>query len=207
MNGTTPSTKEPDYYSIDGIPWYGPSSLGDATIIGQPMRHLHSRALKEGKARLIEPPALAVSVIGNVGKCALLLQRGATNQQITCFELLTNLCNPDFVTKQFRIAEQNLVASASSATIAILDSGVLKATKLALPPLSEQRAIVRYLDYVDQRIRRYITAKQKLIDLLEEEKQATINQAVTRGLDPNVPLKPSGVDWLGDVPGIGRFHR
>ena len=71
---------------------------------------------------------------------------------------------------------------------------------LPLPPLSEQRAIVRYLDYVDLRISRYIAAKQKLIDLLEEEKQAIINQAVTRGLDPNVRLKPSGVEWLGDVP-------
>ena len=71
---------------------------------------------------------------------------------------------------------------------------------LPLPPLSEQRAIVRYLDHVDRRIRRYIDAKQKLIGLLEEEKQAIINQAVTRGLNPNVRFKPSGVDWLGDVP-------
>ena len=71
---------------------------------------------------------------------------------------------------------------------------------IPLPPLSEQRAIVRYLDYVDRRIQRYISAKQKLIDLLEEEKQAIINQAVTRGLDPNVRLNPSGVEWLGHVP-------
>ena len=71
---------------------------------------------------------------------------------------------------------------------------------LPLPPLSEQRTIVHYLDYVDRRIRRYISAKQKLVDLLEEEKQAIINQAVTRGLDPDVRLKPSGVEWLGDVP-------
>ena len=49
-------------------------------------------------------------------------------------------------------------------------------------------------------IRRYIRAKQKLIKLLEEQKQAIIHRAVTRGLDPNVRLKPSGVDWLGDVP-------
>ena len=69
-----------------------------------------------------------------------------------------------------------------------------------LPPLSEQAAIVRYLDHVDRRIRRYVGAKRKLIALLEEEKQAVINQAVTRGLDPNVRLKPSGVEWLGDVP-------
>ena len=69
-----------------------------------------------------------------------------------------------------------------------------------LPPLPEQTAIVRYLDYMDRRIRRFINAKQKLIALLNEQKQALIHQAVTRGLDPNVRLKPSGVEWLGDIP-------
>jgi type I restriction enzyme S subunit len=69
-----------------------------------------------------------------------------------------------------------------------------------LPPLAEQAAIVRFLDHADRRIRRYIRAKQKLIKLLEEQKQAIIHRAVTRGLDPNVRLKPSGVKWLGDVP-------
>ena len=59
---------------------------------------------------------------------------------------------------------------------------------------------MRYLDHVDRRIRRYVSAKRKLIALLEEEKQAIVNRAVTRGLDPNVRLKPSGVEWLGDVP-------
>ena len=78
---------------------------------------------------------------------------------------------------------------------------------LPLPPLAEQAGIVLYLDYVDRRIRRYIEAKKKLIVLLEEEKQAVVNQAVTRGLDPNVPLKPSGVEWLGDVPAHWEVRR
>lgn len=69
-----------------------------------------------------------------------------------------------------------------------------------VPPLPEQTAIVRFLDHADRRIRRYIRAKQKLIKLLEEQKQAIIHRAVTRGPDPNVRLKPSGVEWLGDVP-------
>jgi type I restriction enzyme S subunit len=69
-----------------------------------------------------------------------------------------------------------------------------------LPSLAEQAAIVRFLDHANQRIRRYILAKQKLIKLLEEQRQAVIYRAVTRGLDPNVRLKPSGVKWLGDVP-------
>ena len=71
---------------------------------------------------------------------------------------------------------------------------------IPLPPLPEQRSIVRYLDYVDQRIRRYVSAKRKLIALLEEDKQTIVNRAVTRGLDPNVRLKASGVEWLGDLP-------
>ncbi len=81
-----------------------------------------------------------------------------------------------------------------------LSQARMREIPFALPPLPEQRAIVRYLDYVDRRIRRYVSTKRKLIALLEEEKQAVVNQAVTRGLDPNVRLKPSGVEWLGDVP-------
>ena len=71
---------------------------------------------------------------------------------------------------------------------------------LPLPPLPEQAAIVRYLDHIDGRIRRSISAKDRLIGLLEEQRQAVIHHAVTRGLDPNVQLKPSSIEWLGDVP-------
>ena len=76
----------------------------------------------------------------------------------------------------------------------------LAAFQIPLPPLPEQTTIVRYLHHADRRIQRYVAAREKLIALLEEEKQARVNRAVTRGLDPNVPLKPSGIDWLGDVP-------
>ena len=71
---------------------------------------------------------------------------------------------------------------------------------VVLPPLPEQTAVVRYLDHADRRIQRYLSAKRKLIALLEEKKQVIVNRSVTRGLDPNVRLKPSGLEWLGDVP-------
>ena len=92
-------------------------------------------------------------------------------------------------------------------TIMHIYTAQLKYLSLPLPPLPEQRAIVRYLDHVDERIQRYVAAKEKLIALLEEEKQAVVNRAVTRGLDPNVWLKPSGVDWLGDVPAHWEVRR
>ena len=73
-------------------------------------------------------------------------------------------------------------------------------TPMPLPSLDEQTAIVRYLDRAADRIRRAISAKERLIGLLTEQRQAVIHRAVTRGLDPNVPLRDSGVEWLGDVP-------
>ena len=81
-----------------------------------------------------------------------------------------------------------------------LSHAAIKSVWMPLPPLLEQAVIVRYLDHVDRRVRQYVRAKQKLIALLEEQKQAIIHRAVTRGLDPDVPLKDSGVRWLGDVP-------
>lgn len=81
-----------------------------------------------------------------------------------------------------------------------LDFKDIKRMPVLVPPKDEQAAIVRFLDHADRRIRRYIRAKQKLIKLLEEQKQAIIHRAVTRGLDPDVRLKASGVGWLGDVP-------
>ena len=85
-------------------------------------------------------------------------------------------------------------------TIMHIYSSSLKYITIPLPPLEEQAAIVRYLDHADEIINRYISAKERLIALLEEQRQAFIHQAVTSGLDPNVPTKSSGIPWVGDVP-------
>ena len=94
---------------------------------------------------------------------------------------------------------QLIVASTRSAQ-PHLNAEELGTSVLLLPPISEQATIACYLDHAGSRIQRYINAKERLIELLTEQKQAIINQVVTRGLDPNVPLKPSGIEWLGDVP-------
>lgn len=75
------------------------------------------------------------------------------------------------------------------------------------PPPDEQAAIVRFLDWANGRLERAIRAKRKVIALLYEQKQAIIHRAVTRGLDPNVPLKPSGILWLGDIPAHWEVRR
>lgn len=71
---------------------------------------------------------------------------------------------------------------------------------IPVPPTEEQAQIVRFVRHLDQRVNRLIKTKRRLIELLNEQKQAIIHRAVTRGLDPTVPLKPSGIEWLGDIP-------
>lgn len=76
----------------------------------------------------------------------------------------------------------------------------LKNRQIPLPPRDEQDAIVRFLDAKCAKIDRLIKLKERQIALLNEKKQLMINQAVTRGLDPNAPMKDSGVDWIGEIP-------
>ncbi len=71
---------------------------------------------------------------------------------------------------------------------------------VVIPPQAEAQAIVRFLDHADRRIHRCIRLKRQLIGLLNEQKQGIILQAVTRGIDPCVPMKASGMEWIGNVP-------
>jgi type I restriction enzyme S subunit len=76
----------------------------------------------------------------------------------------------------------------------------IQAFRFALPSLPEQRAIAAFLDGETAKIDALIAEQEKLIELLAEKRQAVISHAVTKGLNPAAPMKPSGIDWLGDVP-------
>ena len=76
----------------------------------------------------------------------------------------------------------------------------MKNAFIALPPLDTQRRIARFLDEKTARIDGLIEKKRALLDRLAEKRQALITCAVTKGLNPDAPLKPSGIDWLGDIP-------
>jgi len=81
-----------------------------------------------------------------------------------------------------------------------LDPNSMKDIPFVLPLEDEQEAIANYLDAATSKIDEAIAQQQKMIDLLNERKQIIINNAVTKGLDPNVKMKPSGIDWIGMIP-------
>lgn len=115
--------------------------------------------------------------------------------------------NVDYAVQLFRTPAMAAVFRLESTGLGTGESGFLRLYsdqfgRLAIPtpPLAEQAAIVRFLDWANGRLDRTIRAKRKVIALLTEQKQVIIHRAVTRGLDHNVALKPSGVSWLGNIP-------
>ncbi|MGD1908442.1 MAG: restriction endonuclease subunit S [Leptolyngbyaceae cyanobacterium] len=72
--------------------------------------------------------------------------------------------------------------------------------KIPYPPVEEQKRIVEFLDRTTTEIDRAISQKQRLIELLQEQKAILINQAVTKGLNPDVPMQDSGIEWIGEIP-------
>ncbi len=99
-----------------------------------------------------------------------------------------------------RVATNQKATMGRGTTVKHIYPDELRGLLIPLPTLDEQAAIVRFLDWANGRLERTIRAKRKVIALLNEQKQAIIHRAITQGLDPSVPLKPSGIPWIGDIP-------
>lgn len=113
------------------------------------------------------------------------------------------LCRAEPLNNQFRLA-------ANGVTRFGLGQYPMKNAFIAVPPLETQQRIARYLDEKTARIDGLIEKKRTLLDRLAEKRQALITRAVTKGLNPDAPMKPSGIDWLGDVPAhweVGNIRR
>ncbi|MCK7628751.1 restriction endonuclease subunit S [Shewanella sp. JNE10-2] len=93
-----------------------------------------------------------------------------------------------------------VVARSTGVSYPAINSSELVAINCIVPTIEEQRTIAAFLDYETARIDQLIAKQQRLIELLKEKRQAVISHAVTKGLNPNVPMKDSGVEWLGQVP-------
>ncbi|MDE0528096.1 MAG: restriction endonuclease subunit S [Truepera sp.] len=148
--------------------------------------------LGEPVARACLAPQLGSRMITSVDVCILKL-RDDTSAQFLVYSM-SSCRYLDWVGSLVRGSTRDRVSRS-----------MLGAFSVPIPPLPEQTAITHFLDYIDRRIQRYIQAKQKLITLLEEQKQAIIHQAVTGQIDvrtgqPYPAYKDSGVEWLGGVP-------
>ena len=201
--GGTPSKANALFWN-GHIPWVSPKDMR-TSLIRDAADHITEEAIKASATSVVKPGAVLMVVRSGILRrtipVAINIVNVALNQDMKALRPKAGLVN-DYLRLLIQGNEASLIAewTKQGATVESIEHEFLSNSRVPLPPLPEQAAIVRFLDDADRRIRCYIRAKQKLIKLLEEQKQAIIHRAVTRGLDANVRLKPSGVEWLGEVP-------
>lgn len=146
-------------------------------------------------AKMAEPVARAALVNGLYDEYVIVAD---------CVRLSVNqvICNLNYVVYAINSKEINSLAElASSGTTRIrINLSELKKLKIPFPSFSEQQTIAQFLDYETAKIDALIAKQEQLIELLKEKRQAVISHAVTKGLNPDAPMKDSGVEWLGQVP-------
>ena len=207
-SGTTP--KDDQWYG-GSVPWVMTGDLNDTTITTTRRTVLPEAVHEFSALRMYPPGSLIVAMYGaTIGKTGLLRIDACTNQACCVLSEPIDGVEVKYLQSVVNSARSNLIEKGYGGGQPNINAHIVRSLRIPVPPLDEQTAIVRYLDYTDDRIRRAISAKERLIELLTEQRQAVIHRAVTRGLDPNVRLKDSGVEWLGDVPehwDVRRFSR
>ena len=198
-SGGTPPTGQQEYYG-EGIPWVTSSELREQTITST-TETISERAISEiASLKLHSKGSVVIAMYGaTIGRLGI-LGTPATVNQACCACKASQHINSNFLYHWLLANKDNLSALGQGGGQPNLSQEIIREFPIVLPPLEEQAAIVRFLNHADEQIQRYIASKERLIALLEEERQALVHQAVTRGLDPSVRLKPSGVEWLGQVP-------
>ena len=193
--GWTPPTGRNDLFEGNNL-WANISDLGDK-VIRTTTNHISDSAVRQSGRSISPKGSLLYSFKLSVGTVSFCGADMYTNEAIATFLKGKNSLEflyyaaPIFIIKN---ANTNIYGAP------ILNQDLIKNALVLLPPLSEQDAIVRYLDSATSEIDKAIAMQQKMIDLLNERKQIIIQNAVTKGLDENVEMKESGVEWIGRIP-------
>ena len=136
------------------------------------------------------------------GTAAVLGVDSTISQHLAYIDVKRSLISGEYLRFALMAAYDMLrtISDSAGGTKGALTCSAVKYFSVMLPPIAEQSQIVTYLQAQDARIARFIKGKREIIGLLIEQKLRIIDHAVTRGLDASVKLKPSGIEWLGEVP-------
>lgn len=198
-SGTTPSSGNVDYY--DGkIPWVQTGDLNDGLLV-ETKKNISEKALKDlSVLRLYDKGSLIIALYGaTIGKLSVLGISAATNQACCVMDKPIG-ADTKYVFYLFAGFKLNLISMAYGGGQPNISQDLIKSLRLPFPSIEEQTLIANFLDKKTAQIDDAIAIKEQQIELLKERKQIIIQQAVTQGLDPNVPMKDSGVDWIGKIP-------
>ncbi|MDF9433131.1 restriction endonuclease subunit S [Chromohalobacter israelensis] len=186
------------------FPFYKVGDLvlsSDGRTMGSPQHTISKREVLALRARIVPTGAVVWAKIG----AALMLNRRRLVNVPCCIDNNMTAYIPDMerlspLWAYYWTSQLDFTQFANPGAVPSLGEGYQKTLPLLLPPPQEQATIASFLDHETARIDCLVKEQQRLIELLKEKRQAVISHAVTKGLDPDVPMKDSGVEWLGEVP-------
>ena len=189
--------EDPRYFDDDGeFAWV---RIADVSACDGVLKETVQRLSSLGSSLSVKmaPGELFVSIAGTVGKPCLSSIKACIHDGFVYFPTLK--INPKFL---YRIFEGGLCYGGLGkwGTQLNLNTDTIGSIRVALPPTNELQRLLVFLDSETAKIDELVAEQRRLIELLKEKRQAVISHAVTKGLNANAPMKPSGIEWLGDVP-------
>lgn len=205
INGSTPKSNEEKYWN-GNIVWITPSEMGGNERIFHSTKTITDEGLHSCGTTIVSKNTLILSTRAPIGKiniagvdlctnqgCKSLVCKGTVYYKYTYYYLLTQI--------------ETLNMLGRGTTFFELSTFDLHNFVECIPTYNEQQRIAAYLDARCAKIDTLISQEQVVIEKLKEYKQALITRAVTKGLDPDVPMKDSGVDWIGEIPADWEIKR
>ena len=198
-SGSTPTSGEDAFYKDGTVNWLQTGDLNDG-IITETSKKVTEYAIETKGLRLYPKGSLVIAMYGATIAKLGLLDIDTTVNQACCVLVKSKKVNSNFIFYFFQVAKKELISLASGGGQPNISQSTIYDFKVPVPPLVEQEAIAAYLDDMTGKIDKLLAEKQKQVADLRSYRTSLITETVTRGLNPNAPLRPSGIDWLGDIP-------
>jgi type I restriction enzyme, S subunit len=197
IHGSTPESNNIEYW--DGnIPWITPADMPDFGIISKGERTITKRGYNSCGTSILPKGSIIISTRAPIGKINITQTELCTNQG--CKSLVSFNTHTKYYFYLFYAIQEELVRKGKGTTFIELGTFELCNFNILLPSLSEQRVIAAFLDTQCNKIDNIITELEQQIEILKQYKTSLITETVTKGLKKNVPMKNSGIDWIGKIP-------
>ena len=191
-------------YVDNETPVINPSNIQNGRLVIDPSSTVGPEVLLRLERHRLLPGDIVVGRRGEMGRCAVVTDEssgwlcGTGSLRVRLQPSATS----EFVGVHLRtdFVREWLSLQSVGSTMENLNTSILARVPVPYPPVLEQQAVVEFLDRETDKIDALVAEQEKMIELLKEKRQAVISHAVTKGLDPSVPMKDSGVEWLGEVP-------
>lgn len=200
VNGSTPKSGVTEFWDGD-IVWVTPADLSKLSSfkVSSSARNITEKGLDSCGTTVVPKGSLILSTRAPIGSLAIADDDLCTNQGCKSLVTISDL-DVKYFYYYLSVATEQLNLFGRGTTFLELSSSDLGSFPLPVPSQKESRTIASFLEHETAKIDNLIEKQQQLIKLLKEKRQAVISHAVTKGLNPDVPMKDSGVEWLGEVP-------